>query len=111
MSLGFTPEDEDTTQPKPAPKSLRLAPAKADTPVPKEAVLAAVKAGQGQGFVSRQVQTEASRRKPGPRRTEPQDKLMLTGPKRVLDRLREKADAMGGVPYWQALEALLDKKS
>lgn len=110
MSLGFTPEDEDSTQLKPAPKPLRLAPAKADTPVPKEAVMAAVKAGQGQGFVSRQMQAETPRRKPGPRRTEPQDKLMLTGPKRVLDRLREKADAMGGVAYWQALEALLDRK-
>tara|TARA_R110000868_G_scaffold137971_1_gene351699 strand:- start:58 stop:294 length:237 start_codon:yes stop_codon:yes gene_type:complete len=76
--------------------------------VPKEAVLAAVKAGQGQGFVSRQVQTDTPRRKPGPRRTEPQDKLMVTGPKRVLDRIREKADDMGGVPYWKALEALLD---
>ncbi|MGV8952477.1 MAG: hypothetical protein ACOH2M_15325 [Cypionkella sp.] len=111
MSLGFTPEDEDTTQSKPGSPPLRLAPIKADSPVPKEAVLAAVKAGQGQGFVSRQAQADAPRRKPGPRRTEPQDKLMLTGPKRVLDLLREKADAMGGVPYWQALEALLDRNS
>jgi len=109
MSLGFTPENEDTTPPKPSTPTLRLAPGKADSPVPKEAVLAAVKAGQGQGFVSRQVQAETPRRKPGPRRVEPQDKLMVTGPKRVLDRIREKADAMGGVPYWQALEALLDK--
>jgi len=111
MSLGFTPEDDDTTHPKPGTLPLRLAPDKADAPVSKEAVLAAVKAGQGQGFVSRQVQVDAPRRKPGPRRTEPQDKLMLTGPKRVLERLREKADSMGGVPYWQALEALLDRNS
>ena len=109
MSLGFTPEDDDLPQLKPTSKPLRLAPAKVDTPVPREAVLAAVKAGQGQGFVPRQVQAEAPRRKPGPRRTEPQDKVMLTGPKRVLDRLRDKADAMGGVPYWQALEALFDE--
>lgn len=111
MSLGFTAEDDDATPLKPVVQSVRLAPAKADSPVAKEAVLAAVKAGQGQGFVARQMQAEAPRRKPGPRRTEPQDKLMLTGPKRVLDRLREKADAMGGVPYWQALEALLDRSS
>lgn len=111
MSLGFTPENEDTTPPRPGTPPLRLAPGKANSPVPKEAVLAAVKAGQGQGFVSRQTQVDAPRRKPGPRRTEPQDKLMLTGPKRVLDRLREEADSMGGVPYWQALEALLNRAS
>lgn len=111
MSLGFTPEEEDKTQPvKPAVPHLRLAPSRADTLVPKEAVMAAVRAGQEQGFVPRQVAADSSKRKPGPRRVEPQDKVMVTGPKRVLDRLRARADAMGGVPYWQAIEALLGEE-
>jgi len=64
-----------------------------------------LQAGAELGFVSREI---SSRRKPGPRRTEPQDKITVTGPKRVLDRLKAYSDAIGGVSYCEAIEALLD---
>lgn len=64
-----------------------------------------LQAGAELGFVSREA---VARRKPGPRRTEAQDKITVTGPKRVLDRLKAYCDARGGVSYCEAIEALLD---
>lgn len=66
----------------------------------------AVQAGQAMGFVAR---SSTAKRKPGPKRIEPQGKLTLTGPQRILERLQAHCDTMGGVPYWQAIEDLLDK--
>jgi hypothetical protein len=63
-------------------------------------------AGKELGFVSRE---HRQARRPGPKRTEPQGKLTLTGPKRVLDQLQAKCDEMGGVPYWKAIEDLLNR--
>lgn len=56
------------------------------------------------GFVSREA---TARRKTGPKRTEPQDKLTIAGPKRTLDRLRAFCDANGGISYHEAIERLL----
>jgi hypothetical protein len=89
------------------PAGLTLPPRKDSTPRPALAPLeAALDAGKAAGFVSREP--SAARRKPGPRRTEPQAKLTLTGPKRVLDQLQAYCDAEG-LPYWQAIEGLLSK--
>lgn len=97
MSYGFGEDSNKAaiTLPKSAPKK----------PASAEALSAVVKEGNKLGFVSREGQ---GRRKPGPKRTEPQGKLTLTGPKRVLDRLQARCDAMGGLSYWQAIEVLLD---
>lgn len=65
----------------------------------------ALKAGNDLGFVSREPST---RRKPGPRRTEPQDKVSIPGPKRVIDRYRAYC-ADQNLTLWQGLEALLDE--
>lgn len=71
----------------------------------KPAMSQVLKAGAELGFVSREA---ATRRKPGPRRIEAQDKITVTGPKRVIDRLKAYCDAQGGVSYCEAIEALLD---
>lgn len=65
-----------------------------------------LQAGAELGFVPREVNT---RRKPGPKRKEPQDKITVTGPKRIMDRLKAYCDRMGGVSYCDGIEALLDK--
>ena len=46
----------------------------------------AVKAGNELGFVDRET---TARKKPGPKRTEPQDKVSIPGPKRVIDQYRD----------------------
>lgn len=65
-----------------------------------------LQSGQELGFVPRETST---RRKPGPKRTEAQDKITVTGRKCVIDRLKAYADQMG-VSYCDAIETLLDKK-
>lgn len=59
------------------------------------------------GFVPRDA--APARRKTGPKRTEPQDRVTITGPKRVLDRLKAYCDQRGGISYHEALEILLDQ--
>ena len=59
----------------------------------------AVRAGEQLGFVNR---TQPRRRKP-----EPQDKLLVTGPKSVIDRYREYCDETSASSYWRALDELL----
>lgn len=59
------------------------------------------------GFVSRDA--APVRRKSGPKRTEPQDRITIAGPKRVMDRLKAYCDQRGGISYHEALEALLDQ--
>lgn len=62
-------------------------------------------AGANLGFVSREA---VSARKPGRRRTEAQDKISVTGPKRVIDRLKAYCDKTGEPSYCTAIERLLD---
>lgn len=65
----------------------------------------ALKAGNDLGFVSREPST---RRKPGPKRTEPQDKVSIPGPKRVIDRYRAFCNDRN-LTLWQGLDALLNE--
>jgi hypothetical protein len=99
MSYGFDDEDEAIELPKPKIK-------KAKSVVAPDIKKKIEKTGENLGFVSR---TASKRRKPGPRRKEPQDKITLTGPKRVLDLLRQRSEEEGGVPYWQVLEDYLER--
>lgn len=95
MSYGFDTSDE----------AIKL-PAKTKKSVAKPASIAeAAEAGKVLGFVQRDGQ---SGRKSGPKRTEPQGKVTLTGPQRVISRLQRYCDAQGGTAYWRALEQLLD---
>jgi hypothetical protein len=74
-------------------------------PAPKQ-VEQAVQAGTQLGFVSREP---SSRLKPGPRRTEPQDKVSIPGPKRVVDEFRDYCRTHN-LTLWQGLEALLSAR-
>lgn len=65
----------------------------------------AIKAGNDLGFVNREP---SMRRKPGPKRTEPQDKVSIPGPKRIIDRYRAYCTDHN-LTLWQGLEALLDE--
>lgn len=64
-----------------------------------------LQAGSSLGFVSREA---TARRKTGPKRTEPQDKITIAGPKRIIDRLKAYCDRQGGIAYHTAIEAMLD---
>lgn len=68
------------------------------------AVEQAVEAGQSLGFVAREP---ANRLKPGPKRKEPQDKVSVPGPKRVIDDFRSFCRERN-ITLWQGLELLLD---
>lgn len=63
----------------------------------------AVEAGTALGFVSRESTTK---RKPGPKRTEPQDKVSIPGPKRVVDQFRAFCTDQN-VTLWEGLDMLL----
>ena len=63
------PSESSRTRPKAEPGSVEKA----------------VEAGKSLGFVSRDAST---RLKPGPKRREPQDKVSIPGPKRVVDKFR-----------------------
>ncbi|MTJ05153.1 MAG: hypothetical protein FH759_10745 [Sediminimonas qiaohouensis] len=63
----------------------------------------AVKAGNDLGFVSREP---SARLKPGPKRKEPQDKVSIPGPKRVVDDFRAFCSSRD-LTLWQGLERLL----
>ncbi|MGN7964103.1 hypothetical protein [Brucella sp. 22210] len=111
MSYGFGDNDEKSASSPTELKKLRLPTAKADTPSSTAVdVAAALEVGQGLGFLSRQPTSTPivnRPRRPGPKRTEPQGKITVTGPQRVLDQLQAKSDSMGGIPYWQVIDALL----
>ncbi|WP_424930701.1 hypothetical protein [Amaricoccus tamworthensis] len=66
----------------------------------------AVEAGKSLGFVSREGST---RLKPGPKRKEPQDKVSIPGPKRVVDEFRAFCRERD-LTLWQGLELLLSEK-
>lgn len=74
--------------------------------VDKTALTEAVQAGHNLGFVDRDPGT---RRKPGPKRTEPQDKVSIPGPTRVIDAFRAFCTAHD-VTLWQGLEMLLEEQ-
>ena len=90
--------------PKPKPK--------ADKPAPA-LVADAVRAGESLGFVSREPRkkAEAPARRPGRQRTEPQAKLLVTGPERVIDAFRAYCEREDIASYWQAIERLLESNS
>lgn len=107
MSYGFPTDDAPVADTAPATAGIKLPPVRktAAVPVPQAADIArAVQAGQDMGFVSRDT---VARRKPGPKRKEAQDRLTVTGPKRVIDRLKAYSDG-AGLSYCEAIEALLD---
>lgn len=77
-------------------------------PVTPAANMAKVlQSGQELGFVSREA---SGRRRPGPKRTEAQDKITVTGRKRTIDRLKSYCDREG-ISYCEAIERLLDKEN
>lgn len=86
-----------------------------DKPRPKAAaenVAKAVKAGADQGFVSREP---AARRKPGPKRREPQGKMTIAGPDRIVQAFRAFCDARDltlceGVEYLLEVERDREKQ-
>ena len=75
-------------------------------PVDHTVLKEAVKAGNELGFVARDLPV---RRKPGPKRIEPQDKVSIPGPKRIIDRYREFCIEQD-VTLWRGLELLLDEQ-
>lgn len=82
---------------------------KVSKPRPKvkpEALNEAVRAGNDLGFIAREPN---ARRKPGPKRREPQDKVSIPGPKRVIDSFRAYCTTRD-VTLWQGLEALLNNQ-
>ncbi|MFV1681978.1 hypothetical protein VWY72_00115 [Phaeobacter sp. JH20_14] len=83
-----------TPKPKPRPK------------VEGESLSEAVRAGADLGFVSREPST---RLKPGPKRKEPQDKVSIPGPKRVVNDFRAFCSARN-LTLWQGLELLLSQE-
>lgn len=66
----------------------------------------AVQAGTELGFVSREPST---RLRPGPKRTESQDKVSIPGPKRVTDAFRSFCRERN-LTLWQGLELLLERE-
>jgi len=66
----------------------------------------AVRAGADLGFVSREP---TIRLKPGPKRKEPQDKISIPGPKRIVDDFRAFC-LTRDVTLWQGLELLLEEQ-
>ena len=64
----------------------------------------AVQAGSQLGFISREPST---RLKPGPKRTEPQDKISIPGPKRVVDDFRNFC-RVRNLTLWQGIDYLLN---
>ena len=73
-------------------------------------VAAVVRTGRELGFVSREpaavsTPTQTGRRK----KTEPQDKMMIAGPTRVLKAFRDYCDAEGHRSYWAGIESIMKK--
>ena len=75
-------------------------------PVDRTILKEAIRAGNELGFVDRDPSV---RRKPGPKRTEPQDKISIPGPKRVIDRYRDFCSEQD-VTLWRGLEILLSEQ-
>lgn len=71
-----------------------------------DAVEKAVEAGKSLGFVSREA---SMRLKPGPKRKEPQGKVSIPGPRRVVDNFRAFCREHD-LTLWEGLELLLSEK-
>jgi hypothetical protein len=84
------------------PKQTELA--KSKPKIERSNVEKAVQAGSELGFVSREP---SARLKPGPKRTEAQDKVSIPGPKRVIDDFRSYCRSEN-LTLWQGLEQLLE---
>lgn len=84
------PSESSKTRPKVEPGSIEKA----------------VEAGKSLGFVSRE---SSARLKPGPKRKEPQDKVSIPGPKRIVDEFRMFCRERN-LTLWQGLELLLSEK-
>ena len=70
-------------------------------------ITGAVEAGASLGFVDRDP---SKRLKPGPKRKEPQDKVSIPGPKRIIDEFRSFC-VLRDLTLWQGLELLLKHSS
>ena len=73
-------------------------------PIDKATLKGAVEAGERLGFVTREP---SFTRKPGPKRTEAQDKVSIPGPKRVIDAFRGYCTTEN-LTLWQGLDQLLN---
>lgn len=59
------------------------------------------------GFSSREsAQGHTTRRKPGRKRVEPQSRVLVSGPERVLERFKAQSEA-NGITYWEYIEMLM----
>ena len=109
--------DEELSEP---PSSLPLRPTKR-TPIDPSLAQVATERGRAAGFVPRDgvapgsdIQNGAEpasvtgRRRPGRPRREPQTRVSLAGPVRVIERFQDYCLKNGDVTYWQGLEQLLD---
>jgi len=107
MTYNFDDEDEADVAPVklPTPKTKKAV----NRPIPANAKNIA-EAGKKLGFVDRSP-SRTKRRKTGPKQTEPQDRISLSGPKRVLDRLKARADEMDDAAYWEVIEYLLETEN
>ena len=100
---GFSAEATAEALSLPSPKQKREKPA-------TELVVEAVKAGEGLGFVSREPRAEATAsRRGGRRKSEPQDKLLIAGPARVIADFRAYCERENIPSYWAALEILMKR--
>lgn len=70
-----------------------------------DSVEKAIEAGKSLGFINREG---SARLKPGPKRKEPQDKVSIPGPKRVVDDFRTFCREHD-LTLWQGLELLLSE--
>ena len=76
--------------------------------IDRQSVEAAASAGEEQGFVDRAPSRQKKiNLKPGRKRTEEQDRVTITGPRRVIDRLKRLSQE-SNLPMWQVLEAGLE---
>ena len=75
-------------------------------PVDRTGLKEAVRVGNELGFVDREPPV---RRKPGPKRTEPQGTVSIPGPTRVIDQYRDFCIEQD-VTLWRGLEILLSEQ-
>ncbi|QFT29424.1 hypothetical protein FIV00_02905 [Labrenzia sp. THAF82] len=87
--------------------TLKLPQSSAKPAVPVSNIAGVLQNGQELGFVSREPNT---RRKPGPKRTEAQDKITVTGRKHTIDQLKAYCD-LEGLSYCEAIERLLGNEN
>ena len=105
MSYGFTKDDDALAIPTNAVKLPPVRQKPAENPAAASTMAHVLQAGAELGFVSRDT---TDRRRPGPKRKEPQDRISIAGPKRILDHLKAYCDREG-VSYCEAIETLLNK--